>query len=224
MRKTLSLDNAMMQGTGQATPASIPASIKGWDALSSVADMPPDHAIQLDNFIPRPGFLEIRRGSAVASRGIGTSTTPVETVMAYNSPNTSLTKLFAIGGGTIYDVSAATAVASPITGWANSRAQFCNFTNAAGTSYLVVANGANTPVLFNGTAWSTSAITGVTPTDIVQPAVWKNRLWFVLNQSTKVAYMAIGAIAGAATIFDLGSLMDKGGYINAIATDRKSVV
>jgi hypothetical protein len=218
MRKTLSLDNAMMQGTGQATPASIPASIKGWDALSSVADMPPDHAIQLDNFIPRPGFLEIRRGSAVASRGIGTSSTPVETVMAYNSPNTSLTKMFAIGGGTIYDASAATAAATPITGWANSRAQFCNFTNAAGTSYLVVANGANNPVLFNGTAWSTAAITGITQTDIVQPATWKNRLWFVLNQSTKVAYMAIGAIAGTATIFDLGSLMDKGGYINAIAT------
>ena len=39
----------MMQGTGQAFPASIPASIKGWDAISSVADMPPDHAIVLDN-------------------------------------------------------------------------------------------------------------------------------------------------------------------------------
>jgi hypothetical protein len=25
--------------------------------------MDPDHAVQLDNWIPRPGYLEIRRGS-----------------------------------------------------------------------------------------------------------------------------------------------------------------
>ena len=64
---TMDRNNAMMQGTGQAFPASIPASIKGWDAISSVADMPPDHAVQLDNFIPRPGYLEVRRGSQVFS-------------------------------------------------------------------------------------------------------------------------------------------------------------
>lgn len=227
MRATLSLDNAMMAGTGQAFPASIPASIKGWDALSSVADMPPDHAIQLDNFIPRPGFLEIRKGSSLQSSLVGTTATPVETLMAYNSPNTTLTKLFAIGGGSIYDVSAATAAVTTVTGWANSRAQFCNFTNASSGSYLFVANGANTPMVFNGTAWATAGVSGITQADIIQPAVWKNRLWFAINQSTQVAYLGNGAITGTATTFDLGPLMSKGGYINAIGTwtvDTKQTV
>ena len=57
----------MMLGTGKAYPASIPASIKGWDQISSLADMPPDHAVQLDNWIARPGYLEIRRGSTLQS-------------------------------------------------------------------------------------------------------------------------------------------------------------
>ena len=63
MRATLRKQNYMMEGTGKAAPMSIPASIKGWDQIPSLADMPADHAVQLDNFSPRPGYLEIRRGS-----------------------------------------------------------------------------------------------------------------------------------------------------------------
>lgn len=218
MRNTLRLKNPRMEGTGKSYPASVPASIKGWDQISSLADMPPDHAVQLDNFIPRPGYLEIRRGSSVASTAIGTTTTSVETIMAYNAPNISNSKLFAIGGGTIYDVTGATASATTITGWSNSRAQPVNFTNASATSYLVVPNGVNTPVIFDGSSWAAMSLTGITPADIVQANAWKGRLWFTLVNSTKVGYMAVGAISGAVTTFDLGSFMTRGGFINAIAT------
>ena len=112
MRATLALEmnrktaNPHMGGTGDSYPMSIPASTKGWDQISSLANMDPDHAVQLDNWIPRPGYLEIRRGSKVKATGIGTGSTAVETIMAYNSPNVTNSKLFAIGGGTIYDVTA----------------------------------------------------------------------------------------------------------------------
>ena len=82
MRATLRLSNEFMAGTGKSTPMSIPASIKGWDQISSLASMPSDHAVQLDNWIPRPGYLEIRRGSTASVPGVGSSSTPVETVMA----------------------------------------------------------------------------------------------------------------------------------------------
>jgi hypothetical protein len=213
------MKNDFMEGVGQAYPASIPASIKGLDAISSLADMPPDHAVQLDNFIPRPGYLEIRRGSNQFAHGIGTSTTSVETIMGYNAPNTANSKLFAMGGGTIYDITAgATASATSVTGWSNSRAQFVNFTNASLNTYLFVANGIDTPQVFNGTTWATAGITGITESTIVQPAVWKGRLWFCMVNSTQVAYMGVGAVSGTASTFDLGSLMSMGGYINAIAT------
>src|SRR5882672_3576313 len=105
MRATLALEmdrktkNPHMLGTGAAYPMSIPASVKGWDQISSLANMEPDHAVQLDNFIPRPGYLEIRRGSVAFATGLGTASTAVETVMAYNSPNTTNSKLFGIAGG-----------------------------------------------------------------------------------------------------------------------------
>ncbi|WP_085441200.1 hypothetical protein [Magnetofaba australis] len=47
---------------GVAQFASIPAPIKGWNARDSIIAMSPEHAIELINFIPRPGRLELRRG------------------------------------------------------------------------------------------------------------------------------------------------------------------
>ena len=86
------------QGLGQSDPAflmsdSVPASVGGWDTLSPIAKMPPDHAIVLDNWIPRPGYLEVRRGSDVFADMSASS--PVETLMGYNASNTSNSKLFA---------------------------------------------------------------------------------------------------------------------------------
>lgn len=220
MRQTLRLDgnNKLMQGTGQAFPDSIPASVKGWDAISSVANMPPDHAIQLDNFIPRPGYLEIRRGTRLASGVVKTTGTPVETLMAYNSPNTSATKLFAVGGGDFYDVTTTTATVTTVTGRSNSRWQHVNFTNSSDVTYLIAVNGSDPAVIYNGSAWSNLSVTGVSSSTFAHVNAWKNRLWFVQTNSTVVWYLGAGAIAGTATSFDLGPLMTQGGFINAIAT------
>src|SRR5476651_2292819 len=98
MLNSLSMQNKRMAGTGQAIPASVPASIKGWDQLLSLADMPPDHAVVMNNFIPRPGYLEVRRGCKSWASGIGSNSTPVNTVMAYNSSDMTNSKLFASGG------------------------------------------------------------------------------------------------------------------------------
>jgi len=227
MRHTLTSTNTMMAGTGTAVPASIPASIKGWDALSSVADMPPDHAVVLNNFIPRPGYLEPRRGSASYASGIGTSTTPVNSVMAYSNPDTTKNKLFACGGSLIYDITAGATASSTGVSVSTDKLQHLNFTNASDTSYLLVANGLDTPKIYDGTSWSTTSITGVTQANIIQFQGWKGRLWMCFDGSTDVAYMSIGAISGTATTLQLGSLMTKGGYINAIGTwtiDMKQTV
>lgn len=218
MLNSLVMKNGRMAGTNKAKPASVPASIKGWDQISSLADMPPDHAVVMNNFIPRPGYLEVRRGSSTFSTGIGTATTPVETLMPYNSPNTTNSKMFAVGGGTIYDVTAGGAgSATTVTGLSNSRLQYTNFGNS-GSNYLIAANGVDTPRIYNGTTWSAMTLTGITPSDAVQPAAWKGRLWFALIRSLQVGYMPVGNISGAVTTFDLAPIMSKGGYIQAIGT------
>ena len=234
MRNTLALQmdkktrNSLMAGTGQSYPMSIPASIKGWDQISSLAQMDADHAVQLDNWIPRPGYLEIRRGSRAWATGVGTSSSPVETVMEYTAPVGTNSKLFAVADGTIYDATAGgVASATTVTGLSNSRMQHVNFTNSAATSYLIAVNGADTPKIYNGTVWADMTLTGIVPGDVVAVNAWKGRLWFTLINSTKVGYLAVGAIAGAVTVFDLGSFMTRGGFVQTVSTwtqDSKQTV
>jgi hypothetical protein len=227
MRATLRKQNQFMAETGTSRPMSIPASVKGWDQISSIANMKPDHAVQLDNWIPRPGYLEIRRGSQVFATGIGSGV--VNTVMAYNSPNITNAKLFAVGNnGTIYDITAGGAgVASAITSLSNSMLQYCIFTNAAAASFMVAANGQDTPVIYDGSVWANMTLTGITPGDVFAWTSWKGRLWATLVNSTKVGYLANSAISGAVTTFDLGQQMSRGGYVSGISTwtqDSKQTV
>src|SRR5712671_4071579 len=79
----------------------IPVPTDGWDAISPLAEMDPKRAPILDNWIPRPGYVEVRGGYAPFSSTLTTS--PVETLMVYRSPTAE--KLFAAASTVIYDVS-----------------------------------------------------------------------------------------------------------------------
>lgn len=199
-----------------ARPASVPASTGGWNTIDALANMPPTDAVQMDNIIPRAGWLEPRRGFEQWATGMG-STTPVESLMSYY--NTSSNQMFAAAGTTIYDVTGGgAAIPTTVTTLSSARCQHENFTNSAGTHYLVVCNGANDALIFDNTTWASMAVTVVNPATFIQPHAFKGRLWFVIDGSTDVAYLPIGAIAGAAARFPLGSFMGQGGYINAIAS------
>jgi hypothetical protein len=208
-----------MEGTGEAVPMSIPASVKGWDQISSLASMEPDHAIQLDNWIPRPGYLEIRRGSNVWATGLGGGSNAVESILIYNAQNSNNGKMFGVANGTIYDATTqGAASATSITGLANSRLQYTLFTNAASTTFLMAANGADTPVIYDGSTWASMTLTGITPSTVNSFYAWMGRVWMTFNNSTKVGYLPIGAITGAVTTFDMGQNMTRGGSVIAIAS------
>ena len=54
--------------------------------------------------------------------------------------------------------------------------------------------------------------------DIISIYAQKDRLWYLLNQSTVIAYMPVGTISGAITgTLDFGQLFSKGGYLMAMA-------
>lgn len=194
---------------------SIPAPVGGWDAVSAVADMPEDRALVLENWFPSTGDVRVRRGHQVHAAGMGTD--PVETLMVYNGITSNSSAMFAAAGTSIYDVSASGNASAVVTGLANSRFQWTNFTTTAG-KYLWICNGADDPRHYNGTAWATPSLTGISGSDIIHVNAHKNRLWFVLTDSTKAGYLATGAISGAVTTFDLGGLFTKGGYLVAMGT------
>lgn len=217
MRLNVSRKPAKGLQIAQGVP--LPAPTGGWDAISPLANMPVDRAVQLDNWVPRPGWIEPRRGFIPQCTGLGLPNTPVQTLMAYNGFG-SIQKLFGVAGGTIYDCTVAgVAVPTSVIGLSNSRLQHIMFSNAADLQFLVAVNGSDGVQLFNGTTWSVSAITGagIDPTKFVCVNAHKGRLWFAPINSTDVVYLTtVGGISGAAAIFPLGQLMTRGGYIQAI--------
>lgn len=189
----------------------IPAPTGGWDAISPLANMPPDRAIRLDNWFPQTGYIELRRGY-VPHVDTGTGL-PVESLMGYQG--TQSLKLFAASGGTIFDITQAGISVPDITGLLNARWQHVMFAGTGG-HFLWCCNGADDPRYYDGTAWNTAAITGVSGTDLILPVAYKGRIWSVIKNSTKAAYLDLDAVQGAAMEFDVGAEFNQGGYLQSI--------
>lgn len=206
----------------------IPSPTDGWDALSPLALMDPKRAPILQNWVPRPGWVELRAGYNIWATTGATYTTgqPIESLIIYRALGSE--KMFAASNGKIYNVS--TQYQSPtsvVSGLTSNRWQWVNFTPALGTTVIQLVNGKDSLQQFDGTTWTVPTITGlpgaVPTSSIVNIASQKRRLWFVMNngsgqRSTVAAYMPTDAISGAAAgSLDLGSLWTKGGYLQAIA-------
>jgi hypothetical protein len=204
-----------------ASGASIPAPVGGWDAVSALADMPTDRAVVLDNWFPRPGDVEVRRGHTAHAAGMGSN--PVETLAVYNGTTSAASRMFAITGATIWDVSSAgLATTTGQTGLSNNRWQHVNFSTAAVT-VLYLVNGVDEPRYYNGSSWTVpaGAITGILPaerTALINVNAHKNRLWFIIKDTTTAVYFPTSSLSGAAEKFELGGFLTKGGYLVAMGT------
>lgn len=187
----------------------------GLDAISPLTAMPPQNAVQLDNWFPNLKWIELRRGHDVHCDTTN-ATDPVESLMAYNAVAGASDKLFAACSGDIIDVTISTPSVE-FSGMTNDRWQHINFATSAG-NFLVMCNGANGVRYFDGSNWATATITGVTAADLIHIAAFKNRIWFVEKDSLDAWFLVSDSIQGAATRFPLGGTMKKGGYLQAIAT------
>lgn len=198
---------------------SMPAPTGGWDAVSPLSEMEPDRAIVLDNWFPRPSYVEVRKGSKVHASNMGNNT--VDSLLVYNGVTAAGSRMFSVTNGEIFDVSSAgNAVATGVTGLASDRWQYTNFATSGG-NFLWICSGADDPRHYNGSVWATPTITGITASDVINVNSHKKRLWFILKDSMDAAYLGTDSIAGSATKFPLGSIMGKGGYLVAMATWTK---
>lgn len=196
----------------------VPSPIGGWDAISPLAVMEPKYAAAITNWVPRPGWVELRGGYNAWCQGITTS--PVETVMAYRAPQSGGTqKLFAASGSQIWDVSNQGAAVLAQSGLSSDQFQYVNFTPAGGSSYLLAVNGINPGIYeFNGTSWSNVSISGTGSGVFIQINIHKRRVWLIPPNSTGIYFLGTDAIAGSGTLLDLGAFMSRGGYLVAMAT------
>jgi len=223
MRKAKSVDKVSFPAPDVETKV-VPAPTDGWDAISPLASMDPKRAPILNNWIPRPGWVELRLGYQPWTL-LSDLTTPVETLMVRRAEGVE--QMFAASGGTIYNVSDTAVIDAVVTGLNSDRWQYVNFTPPLGTTVIQLVNGIDELQMFDGTTWTVPTITGL-PNSLSTSAIiniWaqKNRLWYVLTDgagggSTVCAFMPTGSITGAiAGTLDLGSEWYKGGYLISIS-------
>jgi hypothetical protein len=229
--------------------ASVPAPTKGWNAKDALADMKPDYAVQLDNWIPRPGYVEIRRGfkghvvetdyERVTEDGADVRVTEagdirvieadvtdaltVESLIVYSS-GSGADKVFAASGQYIFDVTTAGTLGAPVeSSKTNARWQDTSFSNDGGI-WTLAFNGADTPIIYDGTNWADTSFSGssgsltLTPSTLIDCVVHKRRLMMVERESLRIWFPAIEAISGACELLDLGPVFDRGGTIACIGT------
>ena len=193
---------------------SIPAPHGGWNVRDSIADMPTEDAVFMDNWIARDQNIELRRGFQVHASGM---TGQLETIMEWAGPASQ--KMFSAVTTSIFDTTAPGAVgAADITGLTNAQWQWVNFSTAGG-DFLVAANGDDEVRNYDGTTWTTPTLTGGPGTpagsDLDNVHVFKERLFFIEKSSMSYWVLPVKSIAGTMTEVPLGSFTVKGGHIVA---------
>lgn len=203
-----------------ARTASVPAAVKGWNARDPIANMEPEFAILMDNLFPLTSDVMVRKGYDEHVTGI---TGQVETLMVWNGFSGS--KMFAAAGTSFYEVTSAGPVGAAVqSGLTNARWQYTNMTDTAGTTWLISANGADSPRYYDGANWtavtavSTPAITGVTTSTLTNPNIFKERLWFIQSGTLSAWFLSADVVGGAASEFSFESIFKRGGTLRSIGT------
>lgn len=194
-----------------ATP-SVTAPVGGLNSRDALDAMPPTDAIDLVNWTCETDSVRTRDG--FASHATGMPSGPVETLATWLGPSSQV--MLAGRGGEIYNASsagAATVLTSAV--YASDQWQTLNFKGR-----LFAFNGTDAPWDYDGTtvadtAWSGS---GLTITDLIQGTVFKARIYAVEKNSASFWYAASGAITSTMTEFDLSTIAQRGGFLQAVGT------
>lgn len=189
------------------------APTKGWSANALPVKAEEGTAIILENFFPEATSIRPRKGFTEQTTGV---TGGVETLMPFVSGTTA--KLLAAGNDAIYDVTTAGALGAAVqSSLGSTKFNYTNFATAAG-QFLFMVNGVDPARHFNGTTWTQPTITNVSSSDLSAVTTHKSRLFFIEKNATTVWYLPVDSIAGAATAFEVGSQLRKGGRLVAISS------
>jgi hypothetical protein len=206
-----------------AQSESLPAPIGGLNARDSVALMPETDAIILDNWFPSTTSVDLRKGYTSHA----TFTGLCETIIAYNGTARGVFVAVNATNDAIIDATGGGAVSSAVVGGAGATVQaltsarfdYQNF-GTTGGQFLSCVNGVNTPLQYNGSAWSASSMTGsgLTTSNLFTVATYAERLWYAEVDTFNVWYLPLQSITGTLTKLALGSLFKLGGALSNIVT------
>lgn len=224
-----------------ASTCRLPAPFKGLNTVDALPSMDPAYGLSIQNFVCTPQGLSVRQAYRKWATGLPAS---VSSLLPFHGKNSTTNKLFAVAGGSIYDVTGGGAVGAPVVSGLTASAPYWQWasqsTSTGGNNYLFVVNGTDMPRMYDGTSWTactqssspsgagqfkTTDNNGATVNlssfnDVIQH---QQRLWFVANNSTKAYYTDVASSGGNLYAFDFGPFFPNGGKLHKLATWSKDV-
>jgi len=205
------------------TTITVPSPIGGLNARDSLAMMPPNDAIILNNWWPQPYGCLVRKGYFEWTTGLPAE---VETLATWSSI-TGAQKLFAWSFDSMYDITTrGVAGAAILGGLTNARWQWVNQANTAGSN-LIAVNGLDNAITYTEAGLGSIVLgvggpgewAGLDPKDAIQLTVHQNRLWAVQKDSSLGWYLPdTGAIFGIMAPWDFGPVFKQGGFLQYLTT------
>lgn len=188
--------------------------MRGWNARDSLADMKPDDAVSLDNWIPGFGSITTRRGFASHSTGLGSE---VEFMAEFNAGGTR--KMISGANGELWDTTSSGAAVSLASGFTSDRWVASQFDDFAGGSRMGLVAKGNNPQIYNGSTVSAMTISGagLTPSNLGGIYSFKGRTYFWDPDTQDFWYSSVGALGGTLTKFPLGRVQGTGGNLVAVS-------
>lgn len=210
-----------------------PAPIKGLDVRATLMQQDPATAVVLKNVICRRFGVELRLGY---QRWVSNIPGEVRSLMSYLPPrgvaSTFVPKLFAASSnGNIYDVTDPQSevfvppVALALPGQVDpGELSWTNFSTAAANFLVVCSAGVGVWTFDHVGGWvnrtgsiNTAPVAGrAINFDFVMS--WKNRLWFIDENTTTAFYLPPNSVQGNADRFEFGPLFVFGGDLKAMAS------
>lgn len=199
----------------RAVPVTISAPTGGLNGRDALNDQAPEDAFLLENWIPNNTSADTRGGYINYATGLPGA---VESLEVYTGG--AAQKVLAFSNGGIYDVTLGGAVGAALaTGKTSNKVTTAMFSNA-GSQFLLIYSGADAPLSYDGTTLTALVITGLTGSQntLHSPHAFKGRMYVCQAGQLGFYYLAVGAIQGAATFFDLQQQSQKGGSLATITS------
>jgi hypothetical protein len=198
----------------------VPASVGGINALSSLMEMPPNDCVWCTNLMPSEYGMRLRKGYTEWANGLAAE---VRTIIPFEgqSADVSSDRLWAVTENGIYNVTLSGDTspnldqAFSVQGEEAGYGVYTEFTNDANNRYLMYADAQNGLWLYTEDTelWTVPSLVGPDVTNIAFVMTWKNRLWFVEQDSGDAWYLPPNAIQGTAQKFTFGSKFTHGGEL-----------
>lgn len=189
----------------------------GLNARDNLDVMQENEAIVMDNYYPAETKVCLRGG--YRAYALNNENVKIETLMEFHHQNSD--RLFACGGGNIWDVTSSASVTMLSDGHSYNDWQYIQFKER-----LIACNGYDDPLTYyeqteGNWGWEPLNVTGtgLNPKLLVNVTMSKQRLFYVQRNSLKCWYSEnAGEVQGKLIELDFSTLVTRGGHLQAIAS------